>query len=205
MAEEKIEIKGYPAGQRIFLAVLFLAGGLFFLWIFWIQRAFPFGLSMLWALFAVIFSWAGAYWLFSPRVLAVLGSQGMDYIDQDLAFFFVFKRCTIVWDRVRDIQTYEESGKGGPIMITRVQAGDAQNPRKILRFQITSQQVGYYRFLEFLKRMVDPARVEKNSLGVDADKLRGKLRGDRVYGWIKLALTFVLAVLFLIYFYFLRK
>jgi hypothetical protein len=205
MVEEKIEIKWYPAGQRIFLAVLFLAGGLFFIWIFWIQKVSPFSLSILWALFAVIFSWAGAYWLFFPRVLAVLGPQGMDYINQDLAFFLIFKRCTIVWDRVTDIRTYEESGNGGPVLITRVQATDEQNPRKVLRFQITSRQVGYYRFLEFLKRVVDPATVQKNGLGMDADKLRGKLRRDRIYGWIKLALTFVLAVLFLAYFYFLRK
>jgi hypothetical protein len=197
---ETLEIRGYPKWQRIYAACVFGTAGIFFLWLYWNNRSSEgswFGLLMI----ALCF-WVATYWIRLPKVLGVLKPEGMDYIDQDLALLFYYPWLHIDWDQITGIRTFEQSGKGGPVMVTILHAGDAKDPEKTHSFRISSANMDYYRFLAYLRAVADPATLEKNSLPLDPAELRQKLGRDR---WKKLGILILTGVILLIGTYFIRR
>jgi hypothetical protein len=197
---ETLQIRGYPKWQRIYAACVFGAAGIFFLWLYWENRSSEgswFGLLVI----ALCF-WLAAYWIRLPKVLGVLTPEGMDYIDQDLALLFYYPWIHFDWDRITGIQTFEQSGKGGPVMVTVLHAGDAESPGKTHSFRISSANMDYYHFMAYLRTVADPATVENNSLPLDPALLRQKLRHDQ---WQKLGVLFVTALVLVVGTYFIRR
>jgi hypothetical protein len=188
-----LKIKGYPTGQRIFAACVFGAGGIFFIWLLWTNPTAKndwIGIVMVVACF-----WLAAYWIRLPRILGVLTPEGMDYINEDLALLFYYPWFHIDWNQVTDIQTSEQSGKGGPAMVTILRARDTKRPGKIHSFRITSTNRDYYRFIAYVKTVVDPAVVERNSLPLNPALLRKKLFSDQKH---KLGALFLSALIFIL-------
>ena len=191
---ETMKIRGYPKWQRIYAACVFGAGGIFFIWLLWTNPTSKndwIGIVMVTACF-----WLTAYWIRLPRILGVLTPEGMDYINEDLGLLFYYPWFHIDWNQVTNIQTSEQTGKGGPFMVTILRARDTKRPGKMHSFRINSTNMDYYRFLAYVKAVVDPAVVERNSLPLDPALLRKKLLGDQKHKLAALFLTILIFILF---------
>jgi hypothetical protein len=191
---EMMKIRGYPKWQRIYAACVFGAGGIFFIWLYWTNPTSKnnwIAIVMIAACF-----WLTAYCIRLPRVLGVLTPEGMDYINEDLGLLFYYPWFHIDWSQVTDIQNFEQSGKGGPCMVTILRARDTKRPGKMHSFRINSTNMDYYRFLAYVKAVVDPAVVERNSLPLDPALLRKKLLGDQKHKLAALFLTILILILF---------
>jgi hypothetical protein len=171
-------IRGYPTGQRIYAACAFGAFGMFFTWLYWTNRAGKdswFGLIMI-----VVSFWLAAYWVFLPTVLGVLTPRGLDYRNEDLGLLFWYPWYHIDWDGVMEIRNYEMTGKGSPAMVTVLRATDANRPGKVRTYRISSGNTDYYRFLAYLREVVDPAKLAQGSLPLDPVLLRRQLQADQL-------------------------
>lgn len=195
-----MEVRGYPRWQRIYAACIFAAGAIFFLWLYWNNRASA-GSGIGLAIAAVCF-WQAVYWVRLPKVLAVLQPDGMDYINQDLAMLFWYRWFHIDWNRITDIQTHEQSDRSGPFLVTVLRAGVADRPGKIRSFRITSRNMDYYRFLEYLKAVTEPAKLKQGGLPLEPAQLRQTLRRDQ---WRKLAGLYLTVLALIIVAYFIRR
>jgi len=191
-------IRGYATGQRIYAAVVFAAAGGFFTWLYETNRTGKgswFGLVMIAGCF-----WVSAYWIFLPKVLGVLTPRGLDYRNEDLGLLFWYPWFHLDWERVTEIQNYEITDKGGPALMTIVRATDADQPGKVHTYRISSANMDYYRFLDYLKTAVDPAALAQGSLPLDPMQLRRQLHGDqlRKLGGLGLAIIALLILTYLL-------
>jgi len=144
--------------------------------------------------------WLAAYWFFLPRVLVVLRPEGMDYHNEDLALLFIYPWFHIAWDQIYEIQTHEETGKSGPVMVTTVRARDPHTPDRTRAFRINSTNMNYKFFLEYLKDSTNPDQASRNSIPLEPDQIQSRLRLDRIFqlgAMILSALAFLLFVLFI--------
>jgi len=196
-----MEIRGYPKWQSVYAVCLFAVAGLFFIWLYWTNRSSEgswVGLVMI----AVSF-WVAAYWACLPKILGVLTPEGMDYINEDIAFLFYYPWFHIDWDKVTDIQTFEEKGKGAPVMVTVLRATDTKDTGGVHSFRITSANMDYYRSLAYIKDIADPAvSMKRESLPLEPALLRTKLQSDMMR---KLAGLFITILLLLIFLYLFRR
>jgi len=198
---ETMEIHGYPKWQRVYAVCVFVVVGVFFVWLYWTNRSSDgswIGLIMITACF-----WQAAYWVCLPRVLGVLTPEGMDYINEDLGFLFYYPWFHIDWNSITDIQTFEQTGKGAPVMETILRANDAKKPGKVHTFRIYSTNMDYYRVLDYIKAVVDPAvYIKRDGLPLNPALLRKKLQGDMRH---KLASLMLVILILLIFSYLFRR
>ena len=109
MGIETMQIQGYPKWQRVYAVCVFVVVGVFFVWLYWNNRSSEgswIGLIMI-----VLCFWQAIYWVCLPKVLGVLKTDGMDYINEDLGFLFYYPWFHIDWNQVTNIQTSEQSDK----------------------------------------------------------------------------------------------
>ena len=200
MGMETMEIHGYPKWQRVYAVCVFVVVGVFFVWLYWNNRSSEgswIGLIMITLSF-----WQAFYWVCLPKIIGLLTTDGMDYINEDLGFLFYYPWFHIDWNRVTDIHTFEETGKGPPVMVTVLRAMDAKDSGKVHSFRIYSTNIDYYRVLAYIKTVVDPAVfIKSDSLPLDPALLRTKLQGDMKH---KLASLFLAILILLIFAYFTR-
>jgi hypothetical protein len=201
MSKETLEIQGYPKWQRVYAVCVFVVVGVFFIWLYWNNRSSEgswIGLIMITLCF-----WQAFYWVCLPKVLGVLMPEGMDYINEDLGFLFYYPWFHIDWNLVTDIHTFEETGKGPPVLVTVLRARDKMDSEKIHSFRIYSTNMDYYRVLAYIKTVVDPAAfMKRDSLPLDPALLRAKLQGDMRH---KLASLFLAILILLIFAYLFRR
>jgi hypothetical protein len=190
---ETIKIRGYPKWQRIYAACVFGAAGIFFIWLYCTNPTSK--NNWIAIVMVVLCFWLTAYWIRLPRILGVLTPEGMDYINEDLGLLFYYPWFHIDWNQVTGIQTFEQSGNGGPVMVTILHARDTKRPGKTRSFRINSNNMDYYRFLAYVKAVVDPSVVERNSLPLDPTLLRKKLLGDQRH---KLTMLFLIILVLII-------
>jgi hypothetical protein len=198
-----MEIHGYPKWQRIYTACIFVVVGLFFLWLYWTNPSSKgswFGLIL-----TALNFWLAIYWICLPKVLGVLTPVGMDYINQELGFFFCYRWFHIDWHKVTLIRTVEKTGKGGPFLETILRAVDTEDPGKTHSFRINSSNMDYYRFLAYTKAVVDPAALTRDSLPLDPTLLSRKVRGDLRNQVVVLFITVLVLAAVLFFAYFIRK
>jgi hypothetical protein len=197
---EVLEIRGYPKGQRIYAVAVFSAAGLFFLWLVWSNPTAQnnwIGFVMAGACF-----WLAAYWLFLPKVLAIVTTRGVDWLDEDLALLFLHRHQHLDWNKVKDVKTRESSGKGGPFWVTEVVAADSADPQKTRRYRITSQNMEYYRFVDYAKHAVAGQMTDPQGLAMDPVRMKKILFADQI---LKLAGLFLTSLALLAFLYFFRR
>jgi hypothetical protein len=193
-----MKIRGYPKWQRIYAACVFGIAGVFFVWLYSNNRKVD-GSWIGLVLFAGCF-WVALYWVCLPRILGELTPEGIDYLNEDLGFLFHYPWFHMDWDRVTEIRTFEKEGGSAPVMVTVLRATDAQDSQRTRTFRIDSNNMDYYRALDYIRTVADPAAFSReDSLPLDPALLRAKLRGDMRHKLASLVVTILILLGFLFF------
>ena len=119
--------------------------------------------------------WALYFWLL-PRVSAVVGPDGFEFLDMRLACLFRYPRYRVAWRDVLDIESHTIFSRYGNYVVTRVKSRVSEVPEIVRSFTITSRRPGYYEFLRRLQEHIEPADVTVRGLGIEPIAIRAAAR-----------------------------
>lgn len=178
----------------------------------------------------ILVSWVPLKEIFSPSKFAVLKPEGFEFWVEDRFIPLIYKRYQVEWNDVMEIYTrkivnskelpvkkglvyLDGRGRGAnrqtePDFRTTIISRVSLVPLKIERISISYTHPQYFFALEFLKKKVDPLRIEKETTELNRENLKlisKESVNEEAIDSKKIALFLTYILLFIIMIYFLYQ
>src|SRR5579872_4080966 len=184
MNDQVLEIKNQSKSNRTNFLIIFIITTIFGT-LFWASRKLHFIGPDLWMclLGVIIAGWILLEQILRPNVLAILKTGGFEFWVENKAILCIYRHYQVTWDDVTEIYTrkivspnetqilralakkYPQKivNHPEPEIRTTVFAKVSKVPIKIKAFSISASNPNYFLFLDFLKKKVDPYKVQKET------------------------------------------
>lgn len=187
--DQKLEVN---SGRKSFWNNIFIItiSNLVITVLFWISNRFQIVGIDLWTcfFFSLFVCWVPLQELFIPINLAVLEPNGFDFFVRDKIIPFMYRKYQAVWNDVAEIYSRKivknndslnekniiyldgrnkrTSKEKGPDIRTIISIRVSRTPLVIKKFSLSASHPKYYSTLEYLKKKVDPLKIEKETLEI---------------------------------------
>jgi hypothetical protein len=194
LTDQPLEVQSAHRFQPIYAVIVLLAAGILFL-VVTIKHPTP-GHEFGYLLSAGCLWWA-LYWVFLPKIKLVVRPGLIEFVDLSRSLFFMYPRYQVLWQDVLEARSRTISAGHGSAIETRVKVRISASPPKIKTFAVTSQNPGYFAFVEYLNDRLASAPVPVQGLGIDPARIREIARRS-LRERIQLALCFAIAAVLLV-------
>lgn len=171
---ERFEVVFLRPALRAVSVFVWGACGALFAWLAWRDptRGNEFGIGL-----AVTCGWLALYWARVPSTKAWIHGKGFDWVDTRFAALLIFPVRQARWPDVVAVDTREVASRYGSYVRSRLTLRMDDGGTR--RFDVSSRDDGYGRFLDILAATTSGRPLETRGMGVEAATVRQALHGIR--------------------------